>query len=263
MSYTGDTDFLTYALERSGSGYSVHYATAAALMLRYFGVPARYVEGYFLSAEEAGRYAAGERIVLTERNAHAWAEYYLDGVGWIPFETTPGYTDDEELNAGPGTGLKTERYYSQTEPEPPEDNTPEDITENGGMLRHFRVPSYVTAILLPLLVLLAAALSVLLRRRKLRAALQRIDRLDNRGAIAALYGYAAALLRRTSLAPNELDGGAEAADLNREALFSAHAMTDAQRDAMKKYVRTVLDACRHRWSFGQKLVYRWIECLYL
>jgi len=25
----------------------------------------------------------------------------------------------------------------------------------------------------------------------------------------------------------------------------------------------VLDACRHRWSFGQKLVYRWIECLYL
>ena len=263
VSYTGDTDFLTYALERSGSGYSVHYATAAALMLRYFGVPARYVEGYFLSAEEAGRYAAGERIVLTERNAHAWAEYYLDGVGWIPFETTPGYTDDEELNAGPGTGLKTERYYSQTEPEPPEDNTPEDITENGGMLRHFRVPSYVTAILLPLLVLLAAALFVLLRRRKLRAALQRIERLDNRGAIAALYGYAAALLRRTSLAPNELDGGTEAADLNREALFSAHAMTDAQRDAMKKYVRTTLDACRHRWSFGQKLVYRWIECLYL
>ena len=36
VSYTGDTDFLTYALERSGSGYSVHYATAAALMLRYF-----------------------------------------------------------------------------------------------------------------------------------------------------------------------------------------------------------------------------------
>ena len=42
-----------------------------------------------------------------------------------------------------------------------------------------------------------------------------------------------------------------------------YAMTDAQRDAMKKYVRMVLDACRHRWSFGQKLVYRWIECLYL
>ena len=52
-------------------------------------------------------------------------------------------------------------------------------------------------------------------------------------------------------------------DRVREALFSAHAMTDAQRDVMKKYVRTVLDACRHRWSFGQKLVYRWIECLYL
>lgn len=263
VSYTGDADFLTYTLERSGSGYSVHYATAAALMLRYFGVPARYVEGYFLSAGEAGRYAAGERIVLTERNAHAWAEYYLDGVGWIPFETTPGYTDDEELNAGPGTGLKAERYYSQTEPEPPEDDTPEDITENGGLLRHFRVPRLVTAVILPLLVLLAIVLFVLLRRRKLRAALQRIEKLDNRGAIAALYGYAAALLRRTSLAPEELGGAAEAASLNREALFSAHAMTDAQRESMNEYVRAVLDACRRRWSFGQRLVYRWIECLYL
>lgn len=263
VSYTGDADFLTYALERSGSGYSVHYATAAALMLRYFGVPARYVEGYFLSAAEAGHYAAGERIVLTERNAHAWAEYYLDGVGWIPFETTPGYTDDEELNAGPGSGLKTERYYSQTEPEPPEDEAPEDITEDGGLLRHFRVPRFVTAVVLPLLILLAVALLVLLRRRELRTALQRIERLDNRGAIAALYGYAAVLLRRTSLAPDELDGAAEAADLNREALFSAHAMTDAQRDTMKEYVRTVLSECRRRWSLGQKLIYRWIECLYL
>ena len=40
-------------------------------------------------------------------------------------------------------------------------------------------------------------------------------------------------------------------------------MTDAQRDAMKKYVRTVLSECRRRWSLGQKLIYRWIECLYL
>lgn len=263
VSYTGDGDFLTYALERSGSGYSVHYATAAALMLRYFGVPARYVEGYFLSAAEAERYAEGERIVLTEANAHAWAEYYLDGVGWIPFETTPGYTDDEELNAGPGTGLKAARYYRQTEPEQPEEDAPEDVTENGGWIRHFRVPRYVTAVILPLLVLLAAALFVLLRRRKLRAALQRIDGMDNRGAITALYGYAAALLRRTSLTPGELDGAAEAADLNREALFSAHAMTDAQRESMREYVRTVLTECRRRWSFGQKLVYRWIECLYL
>ena len=131
------------------------------------------------------------------------------------------------------------------------------------MLRHFRVPSYVTAVVLPLLVLLAAALFVLLRRRKLRAALQRIERLDNRGAIAALYGYAAALLRRAPVAPGEIEGAAEAEKLNREALFSAHDMTSAQRETMESYVRAVLCKCRSRWGFVQKLVYRWIECLYL
>lgn len=39
-------------------GYSVHYATAAVLMLRYCGVPARYAEGYYLSGQDA---ASGEQ----------------------------------------------------------------------------------------------------------------------------------------------------------------------------------------------------------
>ena len=40
----------------------------------------------------------GETITLTEENAHAWAEYYVSGVGFVPFEVTPGYIDDEELS---------------------------------------------------------------------------------------------------------------------------------------------------------------------
>lgn len=100
----GEQDFAACVLENEMAGYSVHYATLAALMLRTLGVPARYVEGYYLSAEEAAQYTGGEPVTLTENHAHAWAEYYLDGVGWIPFETTPPYIDEEELNAGPGTG---------------------------------------------------------------------------------------------------------------------------------------------------------------
>ena len=46
---TGNQDFLSYTLEQKRKGYSVHYATAATLMLRYYGVPARYVEGYLLT----------------------------------------------------------------------------------------------------------------------------------------------------------------------------------------------------------------------
>ena len=263
VSYTGGTDFLTYVFERSGSGYSVHYATAAALMLRYFGVPARYVEGYFLSAADAAGYAAGETVVLTEENAHAWAEYYLDGIGWIPFETTPGYMDDEELNAGPGTGLEGERFYRQSEAQLPEDDETEEAAPTDGQTRHFRIPSIVTAVILPLLLVLALALIMALRRGKLRRALRAIEAADNRSAIAALYGYGEALLRASPVKRETLPGAAEAEKLNREALFSAHEMTDGQRETMKRYLDGVLCACHREWSLWQKILYRWIECLYL
>jgi hypothetical protein len=44
------------------------------------------VEGY-LAAD------TGESVELTEKDAHAWCEYYLDGVGWVVFEATPGFRD--------------------------------------------------------------------------------------------------------------------------------------------------------------------------
>ena len=85
VTYNGENDFFQYTMEQSKSGYSVQYATAATLLLRYFGVPSRYVEGYYLSPEEAENVHPGETFSITISQAHAWAEYYLDGVGWIPF----------------------------------------------------------------------------------------------------------------------------------------------------------------------------------
>lgn len=85
------TDFVEYFLFESREGYCVHFASAAVLALRYFGIPARYVAGYsaspsdFVSTPE-GQYAA----VLTGKHAHAWAEVYLDSIGWVPVEATPG-----------------------------------------------------------------------------------------------------------------------------------------------------------------------------
>ncbi len=49
------------------------------------GLPARYVQGFCVPAE--GR---GETVVYSDM-AHAWPEVYLEGIGWIPFEPTPGY----------------------------------------------------------------------------------------------------------------------------------------------------------------------------
>ena len=94
--------------QESPYGYSVHYATIATMMLRYYGIPARYCEGYYVSGDEAATYAAGQTVTFTEAKSHAWTEYYLAGVGWLPFEVTPGYVDKEELEGeGLGGGGRT------------------------------------------------------------------------------------------------------------------------------------------------------------
>lgn len=85
------TDFVEYFLFDSREGYCVHFASAAVLALRYFGIPARYVAGYTVSPSDFTAGAAGTyTAVITGKQAHAWAEVYLDTIGWVPVEMTPG-----------------------------------------------------------------------------------------------------------------------------------------------------------------------------
>lgn len=84
-------DFIHYFLDESKTGYSIHYASAAVLMFRMFGIPARYVVGYaapqnLFTAQPDGTYTA----VLRDDNSQAWVEVYLEGEGWTPMEMTPG-----------------------------------------------------------------------------------------------------------------------------------------------------------------------------
>jgi len=78
-------DFLDYFLLESRQGYCTYFATAFVLLARAEGIPARYVQGYCVPIGEQG-----EASVYSDM-AHAWPEAYLEGVGWIPFEPTPGY----------------------------------------------------------------------------------------------------------------------------------------------------------------------------
>lgn len=254
----GSGDFLQYTLEKSGSGYSVHYATAATLMLRYFGVPARYVEGYYLSAEEAAAYQAGEEIVLTEEHAHAWAEYYLPGVGFVPFEVTPGYIDDEELEMG-GSLSQNEQTYTGDHLKYAQVEQPELIEEPEQDRFSFSIkPVYLLYLLAIFLIVLAVI--ILVKRKKFRKALTAIDTAPNRDAIAMRFGYAVRLL--SSCANVQIDGCQQAERLNREALFSNHEMTDQQRIEMDDYARSVLTACKEEWTITEKLRYWAWDCLY-
>lgn len=86
-------DPVQWFLTKSKQGNAVLYASAATEALRVYGIPARYVEGYFLS-EEQSVMAAGDPVSVTGQNAHAWVEVYFDGIGWLPVDVTPGYYYD-------------------------------------------------------------------------------------------------------------------------------------------------------------------------
>ncbi len=73
-------------------GYCSHFATAACAILREMGIPVRYVDGY-ISDDFDLKYGYYTSTVL-DSNAHAWIEVYYDGMGWVPYEATPGYTED-------------------------------------------------------------------------------------------------------------------------------------------------------------------------
>lgn len=66
-------------------GNCEYYASAAAVILRRNGVPARLVGGY------AGGYynGAGGYYAVPQRNAHVWVEAYIDGKGWRRIDPTP------------------------------------------------------------------------------------------------------------------------------------------------------------------------------
>lgn len=66
-------------------GYCVHFAHALVYMARAAGLPARIATGYLtdLSQSKDGH------ILLRMSDRHAWAELYVSGRGWIPFDVRP------------------------------------------------------------------------------------------------------------------------------------------------------------------------------
>lgn len=89
-----DEDFVLYFLREIKMGYCTSYASAATLMFRYMGIPARYVEGYLVDKNEinyAEKVGSRRYLKVKDNSAHAWTEIYINGFGFVPIETTPGY----------------------------------------------------------------------------------------------------------------------------------------------------------------------------
>lgn len=101
-------DFVNYFLLENQKGYCIHYASSGVLLARMAGIPARYATGYVIVADDFNKDSANPdgsyTIDVKDNRSHAWVEIYLDGLGWVPYEFTAGYTErtisnnpDEEI----------------------------------------------------------------------------------------------------------------------------------------------------------------------
>lgn len=112
-------DFVTHFL-REKKGYCTYFATAAAMLYRYNGIPTRYIEGYVITYEDImmsdlneeldykdfyqGFSPLGEtgvvEVEVTDARAHAWVEVFDPYLGWMPEEvTTAAVAPDEDLES--------------------------------------------------------------------------------------------------------------------------------------------------------------------
>ena len=306
----GDQDFVEYVLTDSQSGYSVHYATVATLLLRYYGVPARYVEGYVLNtakmdAEEAEsadkpneKYVrmpdddAGGTYTLTEDDAHAWVEYYLDGIGWVPFDVTPEWRDAGYYETTPKAQLVEEsQNWSVGEAEqdaawtPPEDEPEEtDEQETQSIFAEMDLPviSWPWVIAGFLLTLLAAFFvrNVLLHARLNRFLSENRTSVDPKEAVPALFSYLVLLVNECSEVQLEnqpyayqaakleeaqlcrADRFLQAAQANDRALFGNGEVTREDVQVVASCIRSVQSGLWHTVSAPRRYLQRNAKCLW-
>jgi transglutaminase-like putative cysteine protease len=77
------------------AGFCEHYATAFVFLMRAMGVPARVVTGF----QGAQYNAQGGYYVVRNSQAHAWAEYWMPGRGWVRADPTAA-VDPQRVDAG-------------------------------------------------------------------------------------------------------------------------------------------------------------------
>lgn len=103
--YPQGVDVVVHFLTVAQEGICQHFASAATLLLRSFGIPARYTVGYAPSVNATGT------TPVTSLDAHAWVEYYVDGFGWVILEVTPGGAGGDGGIGMQIAGYDATKYY--------------------------------------------------------------------------------------------------------------------------------------------------------
>ena len=251
-------DFVRWFLETQEEGYCVHFASSAVVLLRAAKIPARYVTGYMADMKT-------DTAVVRSEDAHAWAEYWVNGLGWMVLEATPARPVPESTTAPSATPTTpgTQPPVSTTVPIAPStaptdgSGSPQPTTPSP-TLPH---TPQKTGSLWPVLrwILSAAGLLLLiLLQRTLRLSLSgaRLAKAAPNQKALLLWSKAISLARLLGeQPPRELHAAAQ------KARFSQHTLTPEELAPMEAYIRSAQSKLRKKpWYL--RLLYRYLFAAY-
>ena len=135
-------------------GFCVQFATSMALVLRQMDIPVRFVYGA-AQGEEVGE----DEYVVRGRNMHTWVEVYFPGVGWYPFDPTPGR----------GVTAAMQESAPGSEPRTPQENPSQEDSSPAGpeASRKAAEPAWPAYLLAPLILGLGVCAAPLAKRARL------------------------------------------------------------------------------------------------
>ncbi|CAJ0778895.1 transglutaminase TgpA family protein [Ralstonia thomasii] len=100
-------------LFRTHRGFCEHYAGSFVFLMRAAGVPARVVVGYLGGEVNA---VSGD-IIVRQSDAHAWAEVWLDGRGWVRVDPTAAVAP-QRVERGLAAAVPASEFRSRRAEEP-------------------------------------------------------------------------------------------------------------------------------------------------
>lgn len=263
-------------------GTPYQYATVAVLTMRYFGIPARYAEGYRITEQLVNSGGAGKPMTVDSSCAWAWAEIYQDGVGWLPADLTPGLGD--MIEEQPDNTLDGDLELDREEEEDPLEEESDASTQTpeslGGTVVRILKKSLVWLAYL-LLVFVAFCIFLRLRRKKLLEKKQQLFRDENvANAVGWIIADATLLLEQMGISRengslrditepvNARFGEAYAANfeeiirLNDRAVFSKRTMEESCRETALHFREETLVRMKKEVKWYRRVRLKWLQCLY-
>lgn len=267
-------DELRYFLEEGRSGDDMHFATAAALMFRMAGIPARYAEGYYLSPDYMMLYTdmSDVKLDVPDSLAHSWVEVYVDEIGWFPVEVIPGFFDMEkersqELEEDEKIKEESKKSYQD---EAPEEDQPEKKQEEKK-----DPPNLLWLLVIPGILLLLIAAFEAIGRYRIRTLTRSFGTLRTNEQVYAMYRYLSKVMAfdKHPIPADPYDGAAEISAVYDAATgiafteilslihwvrFGGGQLSAAEHEKMAGYVKTIGSHVYAHQKKGRKFLMKFI-----